>query len=163
MAPRLERAERGWVGEDGDPCPPRLRNRRAEDHARPDRALGSDGLLDRLHVAEAVLQRHHHAGRSEEGSNGGRDQLRVVRFHRKEDGVEGASELTRFARQPETGGVMLAPDPVDGETAALDRLEVRGAAEEGDVDSGLAEKATEHRAERPGSGDEDSFVGHARD
>jgi hypothetical protein len=95
----------------------------------PQRALRPDRRLQRLDVADPVLQRDRDAIRREQRGDRAREGLGVVRLHGQQDGVERSAQRRRVGGDGESGNPMRPPDAIDGQAAIGDDREMVGAAQ----------------------------------
>ena len=123
----------------------------------PMTAFGAGDCFERLDVAEAVLQRDDHAIVAKQRRDRRTHRRGVIRLDADENRVEATGQCRRRCRDLQPADAVIAPDAVDAQPVRGDRIEMRLPAEQRDLASGAREKATEHRAERAGAGNENTL------
>jgi hypothetical protein len=138
----------------GDRHPARTVAAKARHGRAAEDRLRTQGVAQRLDVADAVLDGQHHASRCEQAGGGARRRRGAVRVGRDEHKI-----LTGHAGTIDAGRNIrrhIPQDPVDAQPVVVDRRHVLGpGVDEHDLVAGQRESSAEGRPDRSGTDDAD--------
>ena len=128
---------------------------RAEDHARAQYPPRAERFDQRLDIAKPILHRDEYTVVRQPLGQRRRDRLGVVTLYRAQDQAERTPKLRGIVGQLQAGDSSIAEQSRNSQAVARDRLEMRSAAEQGDVVAGVMQHPADNRADRAGARDQD--------